>query len=393
MAEVMTMDLFVQNNLDELLSERAGPCVSIYIPTERRASEQDHIRWRKAVGDATRHLTERGWRSSEARDFMAPLEHLLDDRSLWQHLSDGLAVFRAPDFFRCYRLPHHFEEEQVIGERFQITPLLPLLTGDGRFYVLAVSQNEVRLLCGTRSTIGPIDLRNVPTSLADALKFDDKFEPLTYHTVPGGRKGGWAAIFHGLGVGIDDHKDDLLRYFQGIDHGLREALRNEKAPLILATVDYLMPIYRQANHYPHLREEGISGSPDRISDQELHDRAWPLIEPYFQEAQQKAIAQYRQFAGTGRTSTDVPEVLTAATRGQVEALLVARGDKVWGEFDPDTQIATVHERPGAKDEDLVNLAALQVLRHGKSVYALDRAEMPSESPLAAVVPFPLARLV
>jgi hypothetical protein len=387
------MDLFVQNNLDELLSERAGPCVSLYIPTQRRASEQERIRWRKAVGEATGELTGRGWRSSEARDFMAPVEKLLDDALLWQGLSDGLAAFRAPDFLRCYRLPRHFDEERVVGERFQITPLLPLLAGDGRFYVLAVSQNEVRLLCGTRSTIGPIDLRNAPASLADALKFDDKYEPLTYHTVPGGRKGGWAAIFHGQGVGIDDHKDDLLRYFQGIDHALREALRNEKAPLVLATVDYLMPIYRQANRYPHLWKEGVSGSPDRISDQELHDRAWPLVEPFFREDQEKAVAQYRQFAGTGRTSTDVAEVVTAAARGKVEALLVARGEKVWGQFDPDTQEMAVHGQAESNDEDLVNLAAIQVLRHGKPVYALDRAEMPSDSPLAAVVPFPLARLV
>jgi hypothetical protein len=41
----------------------------------------------------------------------------------------------------------------VVTDRFHIKPLLPLLSGDGRFYVLALSQSEVRLLQGTRYSV------------------------------------------------------------------------------------------------------------------------------------------------------------------------------------------------------------------------------------------------
>jgi serine/threonine-protein kinase len=41
-----------------------------------------------------------------------------------------------------------------------------------------------------------------------------------FHTRPAGGTGSWAQIFNGQGIGIDDFKDDLLRYFQQIDRGL-----------------------------------------------------------------------------------------------------------------------------------------------------------------------------
>ena len=57
------------------------------------------------------------------------------------------------------------------GDRFHLKPLLPLLTGDGRFYVLAVSQNAVRLLQGTRHSIHEIRPELMPKSFADATHF------------------------------------------------------------------------------------------------------------------------------------------------------------------------------------------------------------------------------
>ena len=40
-------------------------------------------------------------------------------------------------------------------------------------------------------------------------------------------------------MGVDERKDELLRYFQHIDRGLHALLREETAPLVLAGVEYL----------------------------------------------------------------------------------------------------------------------------------------------------------
>ena len=44
-----------------------------------------------------------------------------------------------------------------MAQRFQVRPLFPLLSDDGRFYVLALSQNVIRLLIGTRYHVHEVD--------------------------------------------------------------------------------------------------------------------------------------------------------------------------------------------------------------------------------------------
>jgi hypothetical protein len=240
------MDLFTRADLRALLAEHERPCVSLFMPAHRGGAEEDPIRFRKLLGQAEERLIKHGLHIPEAREFLAPLHALLEDVSFWPNQCDGLAVFLARDLQRIYRLPWSYQEELEVGGLFQAAPLLPLLHGDGRFYVLAVSQNSVRLFQGTRFTVSPVDLKGVPRNLAEALRTHDRDEVLTFHTRPTSG-GSWGAIFEGHGVGIDDEKDDLLRYFQQIDRGLHYVLREERAPLVLAAVDYLQPIYREAS--------------------------------------------------------------------------------------------------------------------------------------------------
>ena len=89
-----------------------------------------------------------------------------------------------------------------------------------------------------------------------------------------------AAIFHGHGVGeLPDKKDRILRYFQKVDAGLNDILADQQAPLVLAGVDYLLPIYQQANSYPHLLTDGITGDPEDVSDEDLHRQALDIVLP------------------------------------------------------------------------------------------------------------------
>jgi hypothetical protein len=80
-------------------------------------------------------------------------------------------------------------------------------------------------------------------------------------------KGKLSAITHGDEV---DSKENIKRYFRRIDKGLHELVRDERVPLVLAGVDYLHPIYKKVNSYPHLMEAGVGGNPERLSAKELH---------------------------------------------------------------------------------------------------------------------------
>jgi len=386
------MDLFTQDNLKNLLEERPGPCVSLFIPTHRGGAEEDPIRWRNHLSEAEEVLVKAGRSSAEVKELLAPGRRLLEDHDFWKNQSDGLAAFLAPHFLRLFRLPLAFKDGVVVASRFSVIPLLPLLSGNGRFFLLALSQKAVRLLQGTRDSVSEVDLKGVPRSLAEALLTHENQEPFTFQGRRAGEgAGSWVGIFHGHGVGIDDPKDDLLHYFQKIDRGLHPLLKEEKSPLVLAGVEYLHPIYRQANTYAHLLERGINGNPDRFSNKELHDRAWALVKPLFEEAQTRAAAQFRQLAGTGYSSSDLETVVAAVYKGQVETLFVALGCQVWGTFDPTAGHTERHQEALPGDGDLLDFAAGHTLAHGRTVFAVEREQVPSGSEVAAIFRPPLPK--
>jgi len=380
------MDLLTKDDLRTLIEKQKGRCISIFMPSRRAAPEnqQNPIRFKNLLGEAERQLLASGLRRIEAEKLLKPSQGLLNNRSFWQHQSDGLSVFLSSRTFRYHRLPFSFDELVVVTDRFHVKPLLPLFTGAGRFYLLAFSQNKVRLLQGTRYSASEVELEAVPKSIDQALKYDDPEKQLQFHTgTPGGR-GERAAMFHGHGVGTDDAKQNILRYFRQIDKGLHDLLKDEQIPLVLAGVEYLFPIYRQANRYPYLVDEGITGNPDELSAKELHGRAWSVVEPLFLKARDQAVARYKQLAGTGLASSDLESIVRAAYHGRVESLFVPVGIQRWGRYDPDANVVHSHPNPEPEDQDLLDLATIHTLLHSGTVYAVKPEEVPDGVVQAAV---------
>jgi hypothetical protein len=376
------MDLLSRAELKKLIEEPEGLCVSIFLPTHRAGAQtqQDPIRLKNLLRQAEERLLAKGLRAPEAEELLRPARELLDDSVFWRHQSNGLAVYLSPGVFRYYRLPLNFEDLVIVANRYHLKPLLPLLTGDGQFYVLALSQNEVRFLRATRHSVSEVELEDAPESLADTLRYDDQEKQLQFHTGTAGGRGGGAAIFHGHER--DDPKDNILRYFRQIDRGVRELLKGSQAPLVLVGVDYLLPIYREVSRYPHTIDEGITGNPEGLRPEELHERAWEAVRPRFSEAQQMAVARYRQLAGTGQTSEDIREIVAAAYYGRIETLFAASGIQVWGDFDPDTGQVDLHE--GAEGEDLLEFAAIQTVLHQGTVYVTNLENIPEDADAVSV---------
>lgn len=375
------------HELKILMEKKPGTSVSLYMPTHRSGAntQQDPIRYRNLLRQAEERLIASALRTVDAQRMLEHAHSLIGYSPFWRHLSDGLAMFIAADVFRYYTLPLNFEEQLIVADRFYLKPLLPLLSGDGRFYLLALSQNQVRLLHGSRYSASEVDLEDVPRSMSEILGDVEKERHLQFHTRTSGGPGRRAAVFFGHGAGEDETRQDLLRYFRKIDTELRDLLRDEQAPLVLAGVDYLLPLYKEANSYPYLIEEGITGNPDELNDQELHRRAWEVVQPYFQEAQQETIAHYEQLAGTERTSSEVNEIVPAAYHGRVDRLIVALGVQTWGSFDPQSNLVEMHTHPEQEDEDLLQFAAIHTLLNRGTVFAVQRDQVPNQGLIAAIL--------
>ncbi len=389
------MDRHVDNlsnaDLTALAQDRAHPCISIFMRTFQAGADvlQNPIRLRDLLKNAEKQLTAQGMRSPDAVELLAPAYELLRRSDFWEMQSKGLAVFRSRDTFRYYRLPVQFPDRVVVNNRFYIKPLFSDLH-DGTFYVLALDQKDLRLLQGSRDQIVqvPLDQVGVPTSISEALPNEQVQAANQMHSFPSGEpnsKFGQTAILHGQGT-EEDPKNKIRRYFQKVDDGLRNWFGDGKAPLVLAGVEYLLPIYKEVSNYPTLADKPILGNPKAWSAKELHDRAWTIVEPMFRKPLDADRDLVRQFLGekNQHASHDPSVIAPAAFYGRVATLFVDRDKQLWGTFDPATEMLAIHETRKHNDDDLLDLAALQTVLNNGTVYALEREEMPDEYPLSAV---------
>jgi hypothetical protein len=387
----MHLDVFTSVELSTLMEMNQEFCVSIYMPTFRGGeAEQNPIRVKNLLRQADERLRERGVRNPGG--YLEPVRTLPSDSGFWEHVGDGLALFLTKDELRLFRLPIQFPEVVIVNTRFYIKPLLPLLSEEKLFYILALSQNRVRIFRATRYSVEELEPEEMPRSLFEAMKYDEREKQLQWHsqTMSGISGGGVSpgtrrrSMFHGHGVGTDDSKDRILRYFREVDKGVRDMLPRNGVPLILAGVDYLLPIYREANTYPHLLEGGIEGNPEGLRPEELHLKSWDLLEPVISRPRAAAMDKFARLAGTGTASDQLEQILPAAAQGRVETLFIALGQRVWGRFDPGLNTMETHPKEAPGDEDLLDLAALYTVRNSGLVYALPPEELPGAAAAAAV---------
>ena len=257
----------------------------------------------------------------------------------------------------------------MVTDRFHIKPLLPILNGNGRFYILALSQQDIRFFEGTRYSVNEVEVENLPKSLDEALQKDDTAKEGQFR-IATPKKGEPQILFRNQVrftgkealTGINTKKTSSNSFKLSIAHYTKNCDR-QKAPLVLAGVDLSLPLYRQANTYQHLMDEAITGNPEILSAQELHDQAWPIVEADFQKSQQGFLEQFHELFGgdTGKASNNLTEIVSAAYYQRVDSLLVAVGQQQWGLLDPTSETVYLHPEKETGDEDLLDFVAATYL--------------------------------
>lgn len=377
------------NELKDLSEKRQAPCVSMFMPTYKAGKrvEQNPVRFKNLLQKARRRLSGYGLSSREVERLMKPAVHLLRRSRFWRYQDEGLVAFLDWNKFRYYCLPIHFKELLVISTSFHTKPLLPIFASNSHFYILTISLKRIRLFQCTRYSIDEVELQNVPQDFSDIL--GDKFsqKQLQFHTGAPRRTGGRDARFFGTGGHDQDIKKAIFRYFNQVDKSLRKNIKDEQIPLVLAGVDYLLPIFKKAAKYPNIVEKRITGNPDRLTADELHEWAWVIMRTYFQEAQLDAIASYHALAGRGShlAANKLEEVAIAAADGRVQTLFVSVGIQHWGKYDNKLNRIRLHKKFVYGDRDILDLAATHSILKGGTVYALALDQMPDNAEVAAVL--------
>jgi len=380
------MNALRRADLVRTLEESGGQVISIYMPVRSGAeSRQNPVRLKNLLRDAEAQLGRRQADSAEVPQMLAPAWELVESGDLSGQVGKGLAVMLGPAGMRVWQLPFECEERCVVGRNFYVLPLLAWLNNDAPYYVLAVSQNQVRLLRGTRGDIEEIEVPGMPPNLEEALQLDVP-EPVQQAHVSRPRTPGKGDLtFHGHGGAPDAAPAEIESFLREIDRAVAKFLRLQTEPLIFAGVDYLFPMYRQVNNYPHLLATPITGNPELWPDAEFRERAWPRVADALRVARKTAVEKYGNLISHGRATNRLEDILAAAHAGAVETLFVDPSVERRGTFSPETSAVRVGESEDGESEDLANLAATLVLSSSGSVETPESGNVPGGGAMAAVL--------
>ena len=387
------MDLFNREELTRLVDLQDGTCISVYMPTHRFRSDwsQNTTRLKNLLRDARNQLRDQEVRETDIDQLLGDARRLLDRPGFWRELSEGLAVFITTEASEFYRLPLSFEEIAIVEDQFHLKPLFPLIAANDRYYLLALSQNDVRLYQGTDQAISEVEAAEIPADIVSAIqRYEEPPEQgVQMHTQGASQNGDADQRHHGHGSSEDqsrEPKNQLKRFFREIDESVSGYIGGEDVPLVLAGVSEYLPLYQGVNSYSNLVEDDIvAGNPEHLDMKELHNEAWGIVESVLQDRQREEMDRFREtyHQNGGLASSNFHEILPACAYGRVDTLFVPVGQYRWGRFDPETNTVEVHDSQQPGDGDLLNYAAVSAYMNGARVHALQPANMPGGRSVAA----------
>lgn len=378
------MALLKKEEFKSLANVHHAHCVSMYLPTHRSGHEViedvDRITLKNLLKDVKKQLQSYGLQEREMNAYLKPVHDLLEDDNFWRHQSDGLALFLYGDEFKYFTLPISFDPYVYIADHLYLKPMASLLSHTERFFIMALSLGSVKFYEGTPYSIVEVEMEGlIPRSLEEALSVGEDYEQKSLQFRSGQGEQGQGALYHGQGSGSQtEKKEETLRYFREINAGLMQMLHDEDAPLVLACVDYLEPIYREANTYPHLFDRHISGNHENTSMLSLHNAARDILSPHFEKDKKERYEAYQEKVHQGLASYEEKKVIPAAMIGQVDTLFIRKNEHLWGVYDAENHKIKVDDQRKIDNACLLNKAAVETIKNSGKVFLMENGEMPQE---------------
>lgn len=373
---MLHVDIPTLPEIRALTTSRADACVSIFLATTPQTQHVNasRIEFGNLSKTALRQLEDVGFDKRRLALLEAELLALEADDSFWRLQANSLAVLATPDSVRTFRFATAITSGVEVSDRFHLKPLLRAIAFPQHAFVLALSENAVRLVeIFAEQPPVPVKVPGLPTSAADAVG-RSSINNLTQGT----------RIADAQGQTI------LLRqYARQVDACLRPVLAGREMPLILAATEPLGPVFRAVNSYPALVDEGITSSPDRLKDHELAGAARRILDDVYASEVEAAKALFQTRLGQRRATTDLGEVARAATRGAVDLILVDIDTTVPGTVDDTSGAVSLVAAPDAVNYDVVDEIVGRAVLSGAKFLGVRRADIPEGKAIAAVLRFPI----
>jgi hypothetical protein len=390
--QMLHIDIPTLAEFKALAATKGDACVSLYLPTSPLPHEAraNRVAFKDIAKAALAQLQEAGFDKRRLAALEQRFDHLagadadnvqdqdhirkLQNRKpsevdeFWSNQTKGLGVLATPETLRTFRLSFSPKPLAEVANRFHLTPLIRVMTSPQDVFVLALSEESVRLV-HVFANLAPVEIKvpELPRTAEDATR-----RPSVHVRAPRGHL-----------QNLEGEKVLLQKYARQVDQAVCAALAGRGTPLVLAAAEPIASIFRSVNNYPRLLDEGIQDA-DHMSIPQLADAALPILDRLYASELKAIIARYNELKPR-RATTDVSYAAHAATAGAVEELLVDLDAVIPGlvnDYDGSVIYATSDD---AETYSVVDEIARRAVCSGAHVLGARRDELPGRAPLIAIL--------
>jgi hypothetical protein len=373
---MLYVDVPSEADIRALAAHRGEASVSIYLPTTPLSQQAaaDRVEFGNLVKEALRQLRASGADKRQVAALEEQLEDLITDDEFWRFQARSLAVFATPENVRTFRVASELSKGLEVSDRFHLKPLLRVVSFCQSAYVLALSENAVRVIeVSADLPAETVAIRGMPKDAASAAG-----KASIKDRSPSGRLQG------------DEGQNVRLRQFaRKVDAALRDLLAGSGVPLVLAAAPPISLLYPSVNSYTHLAAKTIEGNPETLSDADLAEGARAVLDELHAEEVRAWVALFDQRENQGRATTDVAQIARAATFGAVDSLLVDIDQSLPGTIDEATGVVTLADAAGAGSYGVIDEIARRVLDARGHVIGVRKGDVPRGAALAAILRYPV----
>jgi hypothetical protein len=390
--QMLHIDIPTLTEFKALAAMRGDACVSLYLPASPfpHQARANRVAFKDIAKTALAQLHEAGFDKRRLAALEQRFDHLagadednvqdqdhirkLQNRkpsevdAFWINQTNGLGVLATPETLRTFRLPFAPKPLAEVANRFHLTPLIRVMTSPHDVFVLALSEESVRL-AHVFANLAAIEIKvpNLPHTAEEATR-----RPSIHVRAPRGHL-----------QNLEGEKVLLQKYARQVNQAVCAALAGQATPLVLAAAQPIASIFRSVSCYPRLLDEGIQDA-GHMSIAQLADAALPILNRLHGRELKAIIARYDELKPR-RATTDISYASHAVTAGALEELLVDLDAVVPGlvsDYDGSVTYATSDD---AETYSVVDEIARRAVCSGAHVLGARRDELPDRASLIAIL--------
>lgn len=332
MRELMVKDLNILN-----VSSK-GPMISLYLSKDVAILDQKASsfteRWKELLLKAEYYLL-KDYTRSYVDNFMKKLWNG-DFLNKLEGLDRGLVIFYSEDSFGgevgFMRVQSAINDLVVVADSFHIKPLIRIKNNTRGFFIVTMSSRAINVLIENNGHL---------------IKLD------SYRNEPG----------------IDGkNKKDSKEFFLNASQELNKLFTAYRLPIILAGVKDHIGHMKKLLNQVMLMGESIVGNVEKMKSNELRERVYEILTPYYDQQELGAISELEIAMSRDRAITYLEDIAISAVYGKITKLFVVENRFIWGSINQSTgEVFITPRRVNAHDDDVLDDLCQMVLAKGGDV--------------------------